>query len=140
MSQKRSLSLPAPGDKRIRLESLMGGRMSKTALVSILQDLHTAGLLAQRYNIKQVRRAVHAHAGAQTPFAQSSSRSSLKNQLNILIHLHCCGTCVLCQASLLTFVQRTVQASNGACLKWVLYQDGVVPGNLFRPDKARKVE
>ena len=34
----------------------------------------------------------------------------------------------------------TVKAAGGRCLKWILYQDGVIPGNPFRPEKARKVE
>ena len=74
MSHKRPSSQPPPGSKQIRLEALMKGGMSKTALVSVLQDLHQAGLLEQRFNIKQVRKAVRAHSTAQTPYGSVIKR------------------------------------------------------------------
>ena len=37
-------------------------------------------------------------------------------------------------------LHNTVVEAGDAGLQYVLYQDAVVPGNPFRPDKARKVE
>ena len=37
-------------------------------------------------------------------------------------------------------MKETIGSAAGVPLTYVLYQDGVVPGNPFRPDKARKVE
>ena len=37
-------------------------------------------------------------------------------------------------------MKDVIDSAAGAPLTYVLYQDGVVPENPFRPDKARKVE
>ena len=140
MSHKRPSSQPPPGSKQIRLEALMKGRMTKTALVSVLQDLHQAGLLEQRFNIKQVRKAVRAHSTAQTPYGSVIKRFEFDARFEYIDPAALLYYLCTVSDQFAEMIAETVNQSGGRCLKWVLYQDGVIPGNPFRPDKARKVE
>lgn len=138
MSHKRPSSLPPPGSKRLRLGAMMRDRTSKTASVSVLQDLHEAGLLEQRFTMKHVKNDVHSHSTAQTPYGSIIKKFEFDPRFEYIDPVALLYYLCTISEQFAELIADTIKQSHGRCLKWVLYQDGVIPGN--RPEKARKVE
>lgn len=148
MSMKRDIDTHASASsssapKSLRLDKLVQHRVTKAGLVAILQTLHDQGLLEKRYTIKQVRKEVTGHAKVQTPFGKVIQTFRIGGVDQVFEAINP-GALLwyLCKISVpfAELIQETVVTAGDAGLTYVLYQDGVVPGNPFRPDKARKVE
>ena len=130
--------------KKARLDVLATHKVTKSGLVAILQSLNDAGLLNERYTLRQVTKAVSNHANTDTPYGKLVKPLSLGDVTPHRIEYICpCALLwYLCSISPAfgIIIKESIEAAGGATLNLVLYNDGVVPGNPFRPEKARKIE
>ena len=123
---------------------------SKTALIDILQSLHSAGALAgdlgagTRSTVRdRVRQPLDDLRHLETPYGQLVKRWKLG--LPALSHVDIINPfAYLYHLSIVSdeFAQLLFEASEGGNkeLRVIMYIDGVSPGNPLRPDKARTVD
>ena len=144
-SRKRShkdaeLSVVAAERRRTNLGVMLTTNLTtKTALVTMLRRLHGAGLLDGPLTTrKQVSRAVAEHGQADTPYGKVMQKMALPNGEYLdIIHpaaflAHMCRI----SAEFAELVYSIMQDKLG----YIIYADGLVPGNVFRHDKGRKIQ
>ena len=130
------------GDVMSCLGELANHRITKSAIAHVFETLHANGLLDERVHRRHIARAVAAHAAVRTPFG--SVVQSLEVDINLAVDY-------ICPAALLWYM-CTISTSFADCcksavdragndpLRYVAYNDGIVPGNPFRHEGGRKVE
>ena len=145
-AKSQSLVPVAPAPKRPRLEGWQAGAGSKTKFVRALADLQRQGVLAgpqinESTCRRQVRATGTAHADATTPYGTvvqhfdvgvTGERTDCVDPAAWLYYM--------CTISTAFTTMMEAIIDGGARLRIALYNDGVVPGNPFRPEHARKLE
>ena len=143
-SAKSQAVVPAP--KRPRLDGWHTGAGSKSKFVRSLNDLHAQGILAgpevaESTARRHVRSTAEAHANAKTPYGKVVQHFDVgvANErvecVDPAAWLH-----YMCTISVAFTTMMESIIDGGARLRVMLYNDGVVPGNPFRPEHARKIE
>ena len=124
------------------LGELANHRITKSAIAHVFETLHANGLLEGRVHRRHISRAVAAHAAVPTPFGPVVQSLEVGSGLNVDY---------ICPAALLWYM-CTISTSFADCckcavaragddpLRYVAYNDGIVPGNPFRHKGGRKVE
>ena len=136
------LSAPAPDAKRLDLRRLAANSKTHQSLIDTLNALQDVGLLESSATAKQIRRAVEAHAAVATPYGTVVRRLDLGID-DVVEFIHPFALMwYLCSISkgFATMMRETVSNTTPGRCKWVLYNDGVVPGNPLRHDSGRKFE
>ena len=112
----------------------------------MLMELQSAGLLAGESTERELRRSMqHAtekHANTMTPYGRVVQEVRLDSpQLKTWEICHPFAMLwylTSISANFADMMRRCV--SSGKPLRLVIYADGLVPGNPFRPEKSRKLE
>ena len=145
-AESQSLVPVAPAPKRLRFDCWQAGSGSKTKFVRALTDLHTQGVLTGRQiNESSCRRHVRAtaavHANAATPYGTVVQHSGVTVTGG---RTECVGPAAwlyyMCTISTAFTTMMEAIVDGCARLRIVLYNDGLVPGNPFRQEHARKLE
>ena len=137
----------APKRPKLDLDQLATKRVTKTALEDILGTLYEKGLLDKRVNRKAITIAVASHSSIVTPFGKVVQTLNIDGCTDHIEYIHPAALlwylCTVSEpfAKMACDSMIDAQKTGGSGdLRFIMYQDGVVPGNPFRPDKARKVE
>ena len=138
---KTSSTSQGPSSRDINTGQLLGTSVSKSALVQIIQSLYDSGHMKVRLTRQAIRKRIESHANFQTPHGTVVQRMSVGPHSLEYIHpaalLFYLCTISPCFVAAMEYARAT--ASNGVC-QVVLYSDAATPGNVFRPDKGRKLE
>ena len=145
MGKRAAGDISHPGGKKLTPEDIRhmsASRVTKSGVHHVLRYLHEHGFLDDHVGTDRISRAVAHHASVQTPFGSVVRPFDL----GIAAGTECCDPASLlyymCSISV-TFAdicKQTVMNAGDMPLRYLVYQDGVVPGNPFRPEKGRKVE
>ena len=118
------------------------GRVTKSGVHYILQYLHDHDFLKEQLGRDRITRAVANHAAVSTPYGDVVQPF----HVGIEERVECCDPAALlyymCSIShtFADLCKHTVMAAGDNALRYVAYNDTVIPGNPFRPEKGRKVE
>ena len=148
LSHHRSVSRICAMGKRGRphggvgpsLAELGTHRITKSAMAHVFETLHAQGLLAKRVTRRNIQHAVAEHASVPTPWGP------VVQPLEGCPPAECCPPAALMyymctiSASFADCCKRAVDAAGDEPLRYIAYNDGVTPGNPFRPERGRKVE
>ena len=141
-SSDAALALPAA-----RLPRLQAcGRHTKTSTIQMLMELQSSGALAGESTERELRRqmqhATEAHANAMTPYGKVVQGIRLDSSK--------LKTWEICHPFALLWYLTSISVNfadmmrkcttSGRPLRLVVYVDGLIPGNPFRPEKSRKLE
>ena len=124
------------------LQNMATKRVTKSGIEHILTVLYNDGLLNAQVNRHEIGRAVACHASVDTPHGPVIQHLDVDADMKI----ECCHPSALLHYlctisdSFADMCKQTVINAGDAPLRYVAYNDGVVPGNPFRPEKGRKVE
>ena len=130
-----STSLPCA--KRFKAAHIVGTSSTRSALINTLNQLHADGLLDTKMTPRELRREIHEHARADTRYGKVVQTMKIDNVTVPYIDPRALLV-YLCTVSA-AFSRLMKSIATGMC-RIVLYNDGVTPGNVFRPDAGRKFE
>ena len=124
------------------LSHMSAARVTKSGVHHILSYLHTRGFLEDAVPRNRISRAVAHHSSIETPYG------TVVQPFHVGIEqpVECCHPAALLyymctiSATFADLCKRTVMLAGDTPLRYIAYNDGVVPGNPFRPEKGRKVE
>ena len=106
-------------------------------MLNTLSQLHADGLLDTKMTPRELRREIHEHARADTRYGKVVQTMKIDNVT--VPHIGPCALLVYSCAISPAFSRLMNSIATGMC-RIVLYNDGVTPGNVFRPDAGRKFE
>ena len=138
---KTSSTRPGPSSQEIDTGRLLGTGVSKSALVDIIHSLNDSGHMDVTLSRSAVRKRIESHANFRTPHGPVVQRISVGP--HSLGYIHPAALmfylCSISQRFADVMEHAEAVTSNGIC-HVVLYSDAATPGNVFRPDKSRKLE
>ena len=136
--------VPCQPSKRPRMDPALARQLAahsnqtKSSLVDTLAHLNTLGLLEQGVTKRQLRHATEHHAKHQNEYGKVVERIQLDapglkylDVVNPFAFMH-----YLCSISTHFADMMHTCCKPGRPLRLVIYNDGMNPGNPFRPEKS----
>lgn len=145
MSVRKATATESAAKRRRAVSSLVGSTGSKSNLADILHKLEHAGVvgwsdsMAHRTTRRMLSASSSSHARASTPYGTVISKLVVEGTCIDIIdpaaYLHYMATLSPHFADMMYECLH-----DNPHTTYVMYNDGLCPGNPFRPDKARKLE
>lgn len=130
-----------PAAKHRKILPTIAARVgNKSGISEVLSILYDEGLLTESFGDvrKKIAREIRSATDVPTPYGSLVKHFELDN-VRFEYICPCAWLFYMCSISSQFALLLKISVAVGAA-SFVLYNDGVVPGNPFRPDKARKVE